>query len=365
MRRAALLAIAVALTGAARAPEGLPPTAPYLQNGTPGGVTLVWRDADPKPATVVLTDDWGHQAAQKRVTAAPQQEVTLSGLTPGEVYRYRVVEQGRVLGSGRFRNNRPAGADHMRFAVIGDMGEGRAVQFALARQLTDWRPEFVLAVGDIIYPEGEGTLYGDRFFGPYDALMHEAIFYPALGNHDVLTGNGAPYLAAFALPRSPGNERYYAFDWGPARFWCLDSTQSLAPNSPQYRWFRADADASGARWKFAFFHHPVYSSGFHGSTWSLRHYLEPIFAHDHFAVVFSGHDHDYERTKPQHGVTYVVTGGGGATVYGMWGPSRFTAAESLRHHFVGVSLYHDTLALQAVDPQGEVFDAAVLRRPAD
>lgn len=362
MRRAAL-AIAVALTGAARAPEGLPPTPPYLQNGTPGSVTLVWRNAHPKPARVVLTDDWGHLRAERHVPAAAQQEVTLTGLRPGGVYRYAVYEGGRVIGHGSFRDNRPPDARHMRFAVIGDMGEGHAVQFALARQLTAWRPEFVLAVGDIVYPEGEGTLYGDRFFGPYDALMHEAIFYPALGNHDVLTQNGAPYLAAFALPRSPGGGRYYAFDWGPARFWCLDSTQSLAPGSPQYRWFRADAAASDARWKFAYFHHPVYSSGFHGSTWSLRRNLAPLFAQDHFAVVFSGHDHDYERTTPQHGVTYVVTGGGGATVYGMWGPSSFTAAESLRHHFVGVSLYHDTLALQAIDAHGRVFDAAVIHQP--
>lgn len=359
-----VLAIAlVALHGAA-APvaERLPPTSPYLQNGQPGEVTVVWRSSAPGRTTVTLTEELGPSKLTSTVDPGPQAEVTIQGLTPGAYYHYRVAQAGVVLGEGRFRANPGPEHGYMRFAVLGDMGSGGHGQWAIARQVTQWKPDFAIAVGDLIYPNGEWHHYGPRFFEPYRDLIRETVFYPSLGNHDVITAHGAPYMAAFALPPNPGQERYYAFDYGAARFWALDTTQPFGPGSPQYAWFSQDAARSTAKWKFAFFHHPAYSSGLHGSHPGVRQHLTPLFSRHGFAAVFAGHDHHYERSEVIDGVTYIVSGGGGAFLYGIL-PKRHAAAYAqMTHSYVGVTLYGDTMAIRAFDDEGQTLDSWAIRR---
>lgn len=337
------------------------PALPYLQDGRPGQVTIVWRPAQPAPTRVIVHDDFGHAVFDRVVTTAPQPEVTVTGLQPGVHYEYEVKPDGQPPFSGRFIANRGPDAPNVRFAVIGDMGDGSSSQFAVARELTRWAPEIFLTVGDNVYPNASRADYGPRFFVPYGPLMSTAVCYPTLGNHDIHTENGAPFLEAFALPREPAGGRYYAFDDGPARFWCLDSNESLAPGSPQYEWLAADAAASTARWKLAFFHHPPYSSGLHGQEAKNRRWLPALFSRLGFQAVFTGHDHHYERSVPIGGVTYIVTGGGGATLYGTT-QQPFTATKAVRHEFVAASISGDQLGLMAIDENGHVLDAACIHQ---
>lgn len=340
---------------------GLPPSAPYLQDGRPGRVTIVWRPTSPAPAHVTVQDLWGHVAFSRDVAPAAQPEVVVTGLEPGAHYRYMVEQRNSPPFRGAFVANHGPASTHLRFAVIGDMGDGSPSQYAVARQMTAWAPEIVLTVGDNVYPAGSGPDWGTKFFAPYGALMSTAIFYPTLGNHDVRTANGAPELAAMVTPREPSGGRYYAFDDGPARFWALDSNQSLAPGSPQYTWLERDAAASGARWKIAFFHHPPYSSGLHGQEAANRRWLPALFSRLGFQVVFNGHDHHYERSTQIGGVTYIVTGGGGAMLYGTT-QKPFTAFKAVRHEFVGVSIYDDWMGIMAIDENGHALDAATIQR---
>jgi hypothetical protein len=358
----AVLAWLSLLGAAAPAPGVLPATAPYLQNGQPGQVTIMWRSPRAGNATTTLSEEFGTQRLRGTIEGASQAEQRFEGLKPGSYYRYRVVQDGEVLGTGRFKSNPGPEATHMRFAVMGDMGSGGAGQRAIAAQMVKWKPEFALAVGDIVYPNGEADLYGPRYFEPYGELVRNAVVYPALGNHDVRTANGAPYLAAFSLPQEPGGERYYAVDYGPARFWAIDTTQPFHPGTPQYQWLAADLEKSTAKWKFAFFHHPAYSSGLHGSNPAVQQHLVPLFTKHKFAAVFAGHDHHYERTYPIHGVTYFVSGGGGAFLYGIM-PKPFSAASvQLKHTFMGVTIYENTLAIQALDEHGQTLDAWAMTR---
>lgn len=360
-------AVLMALQGAAASEAWrFPPLPPYLQNGQPGAITIAWRSADTGPAVATVTEELGTRRLTGRIEPGDAAEMRFEGLTPGAHYRYRVVQRGKVLGTGRFKANPGPEQGHFRFAVLGDMGTGVPGQFAIAERVTAWKPDFTLAVGDLIYPHGAWHHYKPRFFKPYRELLRNSVVYPALGNHDVETQNGAPYLTAFSLPKAPGDERYYAFDYGPARFWALDTTQPFHPGSPQYAWFARDAAASKARWKFAFFHHPPYSSGLHGSHPAVRAHLSPLFARHGFAAVFAGHDHHYERTEPIDGVTYIVSGGGGGMLYGIL-PKRFTAAYAqFKHSYVGVTVYGDTLAIRAFDEQGQTLDSwATQRRRAE
>jgi hypothetical protein len=333
--------------------------APYLQNGQPDRITLVWRQASPGSARVQVATEFGQVVFDRTVAVEQQAEVEVKGLHPGEHYRYCVKLADGTRHEARFQANLGPEVNHLRFGVMGDMGYGSPAQFAVAKQLAGWRPDLVLTVGDNVYMNATEEDFDEKFFKPYGAQMANTPFYPALGNHDLRTDNGAPYLKAFALP---GNERYYAFDDGPARFWVLDSNQPLHPGSAQYEWLAADAAASDAPWKFAFLHHPPYSSGLHGQEGRNRRWLPPLFSKLGFAAVFAGHDHHYERSKPIDGVTYIVTGGGGALLYGA-GELPFQATRATRHEFVGVSIYEDTLAIVAIDDKGEAIDAVTLKRP--
>jgi hypothetical protein len=342
----------------------LPPCSAYLQDAYPGAVTLVWRPVTPVAATVVVRDDMGHPVFNASVPASSQPQVEVKGLTPGQYYDYTITAPGIAAQSGHFVASRAANASHLRFAVVGDMGDGSSAQFAIAKQLINWKPELLLTVGDNVYPDGSAADFGPKFFAPYGPLLANAPCFPVLGNHDIHTENGAPYLQAFVLPKAPAGGRYYAFDDGPVRFWALDSNQSLAPGSAQYEWLAADSAQSPARWKVAFFHHPPFSSGLHGQEAKNRRWLPSLFASRGFSLVINGHDHHYERSKPIDGVTYIVTGGGGAFLYGTT-EQPFTAYKAVRHEFLAVSLYRDRMGIQAIDENGKVLDATTLDRRVD
>ncbi len=359
IHRLIFVALLATATPALAAGEALPLSPPYLQNGQVGATTLVWRHAPAAPATVTW---WGVDGGAKRQAQRPaafQHEAVLDGLTPGARYRWQ-VRQGTASWEGTFLANRGPASDHVRFAVVGDLGSGNQAEYDVVRGVQAWEPEFVVAPGDIVYNSGAYEDYGPRFFVPYAPLLGSVPFYPALGNHDVRTADGAPYLEAFALPKEPGGERWYTFSHGPAQLWCLDSTRPLGPGSPQYEWLARDGAASEARWKIAFFHHPPFSSGLHGSSGPIQRDLVPLFARLGFDLVLTGHDHHYERIRPQGGVTYVVTGGGGGMLYRAGG-APWTAAVRTEHHFVGVTIAGDTLALRAIGERGRVLDAHALR----
>lgn len=210
--------------------------------------------------------------------------------------------------------------------------------------------------------------------------MDRIPFYPALGNHDVLTRGGEPLLEALYLPANDadGTERFYSFEHGDAHFVALDSNGSLEPGSVQRAWLEADLAAASATWLFVYFHHPPYSSSRHGSSVRLRESLGPLFDARGVDIVFVGHDHDYERTFPMAagqtvdaasdpdyvdpgGTVYIVTGGGGRGLYGK-GTSFFTAYSESSHHFVQVDVAGSTLTLQAARDDGAVIDRMTIAK---
>ena len=118
-------------------------------------------------------------------------------------------------------------------------------------------------------------------------------------------------------------------------------------------------------WKIAFFHHPLYSSGRrHGSETRLRERLEPLFVRSNVSVVFSGHDHFYERVKPQKGITYFVVGSGGRLRRGNIDPtSGLTAAGfDADQTFLAAEIWGDELTFRAISRTGQVVDSGVISR---
>ncbi len=217
--------------------------------------------------------------------------------------------------------------------------------------------DFVLMLGDNLYSNGSGAKeeYYNRFERPYKPLLDAGIkFYAAAGNHD-------PSNIYTYVPFHMDGNRYFTFEKNNVRFFALD-TNSL--DSTQLDWIRGQLAKTGADWKIAFYHHPLYTSGRYGFTASrVRRILEPIFVQGGLDVGLSGHDHIYERIKPQHGVQYFTSGSGGALRKGDLHASAITAAGFDQDtEFLLIEISGDTFYFQDVSRIGDTVDSGQFDR---
>lgn len=252
------------------------------------------------------------------------------------------------------------------FAAIGDSGTGNTEQFAVARMMEQTHAstpfELVLMLGDNFYG---GVDYVKKFETPYAKLLAQNVkFYAALGNHD--GGGKANKETSYAKFNMEGR-RYYTFTRGEAgkqplaQFFALDSGQMEVT---QLAWLEQTLSQSTARWKIAFFHHPLYSSGkMHGADLKLRAQLEPLFVKYGVQLVLNGHEHFYERLKPQRGVQYFISGAAGKIRRNNIrrdGPE-FAFGNDEAQHFMLFEVKADELSFRAISDAGVVLDSGVLR----
>ena len=249
----------------------------------------------------------------------------------------------------------------VKFAVIGDTGTGDQHQLAVAKQLAATRAkfpfEFVIMVGDNIYGGNSAKDFDKKFAFPYKALLDGGVkFYAALGNHDDPSER-------FYKPFNMNGERYYTFK--PAdgvRFFALDSTYM---DEKQLKWLDEQLAMSGSEWKIAFFHHPPYSSGeTHGSDETLRTQLEPRFVKAGVNVVLTGHEHFYERIKPQKGIAYFITGSSAKLREGNINARTDLTAKGFDsgYTFMIVEIVGDDMYHQALTDTGKTVDSGSVHR---
>ena len=334
---------------------------PYVQGVTPTSAVIAWMSKEPGAGVVNYgtAPRLGWAEVDRRI--GRRHAVAIAGLEPGSTYHYRVDGAGGPSAPGTFRTA-PVGEDaSFSFAVVGDSGSGGKGQLAVAGLLKRLEPDLILHTGDVVYPAGEERHYDRRFFAPYGDIIRKVPVLPVLGNHDVRKGDGATFLTNFHPPLgSPGStKRYYSFDWGDAHLVALDSElyyhDKGSTAERQKAFLERDLAASGKPLKIAFLHRSPYGSSRHGGDETVRADLEPLFARYRVNLVFAGHDHVYERTVPIRGVTYVVSGGGGRRLYPA-GKGRLTACSRSTHHAVLGCVEGGRISLEAVEPDGTVFD---------
>ena len=255
----------------------------------------------------------------------------------------------------------PGVAGSVKFAVIGDNGTGETPEYDVGRQMAAARGrfpfDFVIMLGDNMYGRQEARDFVDKFEKPYAALLQAGVpFYATLGNHD------KPENRDYKGFHMDGR-RYYTFARSNVRFFVFDSNE-LDPQ--QLKWIEDALDQSPDAWKICYFHHPLYSNaGRHGPDVALRVMLEPLFVKAGVNVVFSGHEHVYERIKPQKGITYFVDGSSGQLRKGDMEPTEQTAASFDQDQtFMLVEIAGDRMFFQTISRSGRIVDSgAVNRRP--
>jgi hypothetical protein len=259
------------------------------------------------------------------------------------------------------RVQRVSDAPLVRLAVAGDTGTGDAAQAAtveeMLTQLEDQPPyDALVLLGDLVYDDGDADEVDTAVSGPFEPLIAQGTeLVPVLGNHDYESGEQGEILAAL------GRDRAWYVEWvGPVRIVALDSVR--ADDAEQRSWLEqvlAAPQPSGT-WTIAAMHHPAYSAGAHGSTAEVQENWVPLFTRYDVPLVLAGHDHDYQRSLPLAGVTYVVSGGGAKLR--PTGRKDFTAVSASVLHYLELLVYRQRIVGRAIDQSSRLVDEFTIRR---
>jgi hypothetical protein len=329
------------------------PRGPFLQSVTPDSIWVVWETTSPSTGRVEygLTSELGQVVEENEDVL--HHEVQLTGLRPYTEYYYR-VDKGKVA---KFRTAADSDSVGFRFVVFGDTRSGVAAHRAIVKQIVAFAPDFVLHTGDLV-ESGRFVSEWNRFFRIEEPLLRIAPFYPTLGNHEDYDPNrNSHYVNIFHLP---GNELWYAFDYGNARFISLKADgypiDEWFPDDKQVSWLEKQLEDNRAPWLIVFFHVGLFTSRSEDFLeLGMRERLVPLFEEYDVDAVFMGHHHSYERILV-NGITYIIAAGGGAPLYELKEPEPGSQVAVSAHHFVTIEIKGNQLIGKAIDRRGEMID---------
>jgi hypothetical protein len=286
--------------------------------------------------------------------------IVFSGFTSPNLAQNLASNKANVTArpSSPLKLSLPLKEGSVRFAVIGDTGSGTEKQQQVANTMFQYRSafpfDFVLMMGDNLYGSEKPQDYQTKFANVYQKLLDDKVkFYATLGNHD------QPNERFYENFNMNGKE-YYRFTKGNVAFYALNSNYM---DKKQLKWLEDELAKDTSEWKAAFFHHPPYSSARkHGSDKQIREVLEPLFVRYGVNLVLTGHEHVYERIKPQKGIYYFVSGAGGQLRPGdvKQGSALTEKAYDRDMHFMLFEVAGDQLYFQTISRTGETVDAGVL-----
>jgi len=283
---------------------------PYLQNVTKTSIVVMWETSMGTPTLL----EYGTGPTRTIDLASVSFHVVeLNGLSPGITYRYRICIDGvgHLWTEWATFCTSPPAQQPFRFAVYGDSRTDKERHSAVVQAIFGNSPDIVLHTGDLV-SYGDTYSFWEEYFTPAAPLIRTTPVFPVLGNHD----GYSYYYDLFALP---GNEQWYAFTYGCARFIGIDTNVDFSNGSAQYSWLVNELQSreyAASQWQFVCLHHPPYTSASaHPGDTEVQTWLVPLFEQYGVDVVFAGHNHNYERSF-KSGVYHIVTGGGGAPLYG-------------------------------------------------
>ncbi|MBL9134224.1 MAG: metallophosphoesterase [Verrucomicrobiales bacterium] len=358
---------------------------PIVQCVLTNQATVTWEGPISNATWVELQGPDGKLRRFASTSIGPSHAVVLSDLEADTAYPYQVGwDDGAreiLAAPAVFRTLRSAG--DVDFLVVGDTGSGLAGQYHVESAMRRESPDLVLHTGDIVYPGFFNWRMDLRCLSVYEPMMARIPIFLTMGNHDVY-GAIPDYLQAFWLPTNQvtGTEHFYSFDHGDVHFVCLfipwygfSNLGLLGPAggepSAQYRWLQRDLAESKRPWKVVFFHQAPRGSGPHVyddynvdgrlDQGQLLEALLPVFDENGVRVVFTGHDHFWERFAPTNGVHFMVTGGGGGVPYGVFRRDPSSTRVISQHHYLKVAVRGHEMHVSPLSTNGVILDEMVIR----
>jgi len=331
-------------------------------------------ETDPGTAAVL---EWGTgDALDRRAVSPPGRRHTfpLAGLPANGRVRYRVSAGASVTPIYAF-HTLPGAGDVVRIGIYGDVRGGHDVHRRLVEAMLAEPLDAIGVTGDLVL---RGTDGGDwqRFFAITEPLLAQVLYLPAIGNHDLgwkkVTGQAD---AVFPLPPGPPglppDAHWYSYDVADVHLVFLDS--NAYDRAEQLRWLDDDlaqARARDARAILVVTHDGPYSRGYHRGNVDAQTRYVPILKKHRVDLVFSGHDHIYQRGEIG-GIRYIVTGGGGAPLYAATcgGPGKRACAVAdgmqafaREHHFLVLTIDDRTIEMCPRRVDGRLLESCTRYR---
>lgn len=339
---------------------------PYIQRVTSHASTILIRTNDSEQLVLhyrKMAKKWKHVSDTSSKTI---HRYRINQLKRGTQYEYYFTDANNnvITRTYSFQTQKNIKtSDPLRIGVLGDSGVLTTDALKVANQIQQWDPEILLHTGDTAYDSGTEQEFADKFFAVLQPILAEVPFYGAIGNHDYTTNEAGPYKELFELPqKNSGNEDYYSFDYDGIHLVGLNTNLDYSSDSALYQWLESDLSShSTAKWRIVYFHQPPYSSGAHGSTIDMEDTLVPLFEDYNVQLVLNGHDHAYERSK-HNGIYYIVTGGGGNSLYDQINNNPYSQVFESVYHFVGLTITDNKIVLRAIDENGFVFDRITIQQ---
>lgn len=330
---------------------------PYLTLRDESTVAINWRAEDGPEvvyydrASYFLENDHLREKASDRQEGEDFRHVSLSDLRPGTKYAYRIGQPPEQFSLNYFEcpENEP---EEFAFFVYGDTRtcQERHRLVASEMALDPLNPAFIVHTGDLV--ESPVSPNWANFFWAIEPFSGSTPLVPVLGNHEK---NDDSYYESFVLPSGGGDyeKQWYSFEYGKVNFIVLDSNANLMGLNnflKEKAWLEKELENQARPFTVVMFHHPMFSSRYStGKDDGLESSWGTLFEKYGVELVFNGHVHSYERLE-KNGVTYVVTGGGGAPtgqLNSKFEFSRKARGDSL--HYVRVTVKNEEMKLQAME----------------
>ncbi len=287
---------------------------PYLQNVSQTGITIMWETNILSDSFIHLGRTSSYELVVKRdKTNRLIHEFSLRSLSPNRKYYYKVesTRVSKVLSDGYYFKTAPSEETPFSFVAWGDNRTNFDICTKINKLILSKNPDLIISTGDIVESGISYNRWEKEYFTPARNVMTIIPSFVSIGNHE----QDAEWFYKFLS--QPANETWYSFDYGNSHFISLNSEKDYSAASEQYKWLIEDLESEKfkkAIWKFVFFHDPPYTEGRHSPNTNIQEILVPLFERYKINIVFNGHNHCYERGY-KNGVYYIVTGGGGASLY--------------------------------------------------
>ncbi len=344
---------------------------PYLADPEPGHIKIRWEVDKAASGRVYYGQKTKLKSSVKATLLGEEAdhflyEAELNDLVPGTQYGYQ-VKIGRKKGD-RFKFVVPPDSDApCNFAISGDSRSQPQIFTKIIEGIAHSNPDFIISMGDLVENGGNYEQWDKFYFGPAKDLISNRPFISTLGDHEG-SGDEGELVEHFLFPELEHEELWYSFDYGMVHFVSLDYRH---PDSEKMMsWFEEDMATSDAKWNIVFMHRPTYNLGGHRSFWGNPHWPD-LFQKHKIDVVFSGHSHIYERFHPVYTagnedwpITYITTGGSGASLYEAVQNPVLAYSQSV-NHYADVQLDAENFILRTYEINGTLIDSLLIGKNDD
>ncbi len=330
---------------------------PYTQNVTDTSITIVWEtniQTFNNKVEYGETERYGYEKSGDPGVTHHEVMIT-SGFKSGH---YKVVSDTVESNDYKFELI-PLDPESFKFVVFGDSRSDRVKRRMVSNQVNNETSDFVIHSGDMVANGNDWSDWED-WLNDSMPLLQNTTMFGVRGNHE---GNGDYYRRVFTPPND--TNCWYSFDYGDCHFIVLDDNVNYGKGSSQYQWLEDDLASTDKHFKTAIQHEGMYCAGGHDSNVKLRNALEPLFNRYGVQVVFSGHNHFYQRSEELNGTVYITSAGAGAPLYSpedAW----FVNNSKKAYHYclVSVSSVTEKMVISArYGVNGTAFDEYVVSLP--